>query len=136
MVGKRHGLMFATVTGRSIGITNARHRILASSVARANERLMDPIPVGITPHSLRRTFASILFAVGEPPPYVMAQLGHRSPNLTLAIYARVMDRRDGEPDRLRALVGGDLWHASGGPGVTRDPSIPAPRLRIPAKPAG
>jgi hypothetical protein len=28
------------------------------------------------------------------------------PNLTLAIYARQMDRRDGEPERLEALVEG------------------------------
>jgi hypothetical protein len=34
----------------------------------------------------------------------MAQMGHTSPNLTLAIYARQMDRRDGERDRLLALV--------------------------------
>jgi hypothetical protein len=31
----------------------------------------------------------------------MAQMGHTSPNLALAIYAREMDRRDGEPERLR-----------------------------------
>jgi hypothetical protein len=37
----------------------------------------------------------------------MAQMGHTTPNLTLAIYAKVMDRRDGEPERLRALVRGD-----------------------------
>jgi hypothetical protein len=37
----------------------------------------------------------------------MAQMGHTTANLTLAIYARQMDRRDGEPDRLRALVNGD-----------------------------
>jgi hypothetical protein len=36
----------------------------------------------------------------------MAQMGHTSPNLALAIYAREMDRRDGEPERLRALVEG------------------------------
>ncbi len=40
------------------------------------------------PHSLRRTFASLLFALGESLPYVMAQMGHTTPNLTLAIYAR------------------------------------------------
>jgi integrase len=55
---------------------------------------------------LRRTFASLLFAIGESPPYVMAQLGHTSANLTLTVYARQMDRRDGEPERLRALVAG------------------------------
>jgi hypothetical protein len=36
----------------------------------------------------------------------MAQMGHTTPNLTLAIYARQMNRRDGEPERLRALVEG------------------------------
>jgi integrase len=66
-------------------------------------------PEGLTPHSLRRTFASLLFAVGEAPPYVMRQMGHTSANLTLSIYARTMDRRDGEPERLRALVNGEEW---------------------------
>jgi hypothetical protein len=36
----------------------------------------------------------------------MAQMGHATPDLTLAIYARCMDRRDGEPHRLKALVEG------------------------------
>ena len=54
-----------------------------------------------------KTFASLLFAINEPPPYVMAQMGHTTANLTLAIYARQMDRRDGEPERLQALVNGD-----------------------------
>jgi hypothetical protein len=36
----------------------------------------------------------------------MAQMGHTTPNLTLTIYARQMDRRDGEPDRLKLLVDG------------------------------
>jgi hypothetical protein len=29
-----------------------------------------------------------------------------SPTLALAIYAQMMDRRDGEPERLKALVEG------------------------------
>ena len=70
------------------------------------EALAVGLPKGLTPHSLRRTFPSILFAVGESPPYVMAQMGDTTPALTLAIYARQMDRRDGEPERLRALVEG------------------------------
>jgi integrase len=67
---------------------------------------MEPLPGNLTPHSLRRTFASLLFALDETPPYVMEQMGHATPNLTLAIYARQMNRRDGEPQRLKALVGG------------------------------
>jgi len=57
-------------------------------------------------HDLRRTFTSILFAIGETPPYVMALGGTHPPNLTLAIYAREMSRRDGEPECLKALVEG------------------------------
>jgi integrase len=53
---------------------------------------------------LRRTFASLLFAIGEPPTYVMSQMGHTTAGFTLAMYAREMNRRDGEQARLRALV--------------------------------
>jgi len=103
-------LVFTTGRGTRQGATNVRRRVLANAVAIANARLAetaaDPLPARLTPHSLRRTFASLLFAIGETPPYVMAQLGHTTPGLTLAIYARQMDRRDGEPERLKALVEG------------------------------
>ena len=39
----------------------------------------------------------------------MAQMGHTMPNLTLSLYARAMQRRDGERERLRALVEGAEW---------------------------
>ena len=101
--------VFCTTTGRRLGATNIRRRILDEAVKHANAQLaadgFESLPDGLTPHSLRRTFASLLFAIGETPPYVMAQMGHTTPNLTLAIYARQMDRRDGEPQRLVALVG-------------------------------
>ena len=106
-----NALVFATSTGAGQGATNVRRRVLASAVALANEQLakdsIEPMPDGLTPHSLRRTFASVLFALGEPPPYVMEQMGHTTANLTLSIYARVMNRRDGEQERLQALVNGD-----------------------------
>jgi integrase len=105
-------LVFCTTTGRRLGATNIRRRILDKAIKHANAQLatdgFEPLPDGLTPHSLRRTFASLLFAIGETPPYVMAQMGHTTPNLTLSIYARQMDRRDGEPERLKSLVdGGD-----------------------------
>jgi integrase len=65
----------------------------------------EPLPP-LTPHSLRRTFASLLYALGRTPPQRMAQMGHTTPNLALAVYAAEMDRSDGEPERLRALVEG------------------------------
>ena len=102
------GLVFATTEGRPLSPSNVRRRVLAKAIERANAALAvatsEPLPAHLTPHSLRRTFASLLFALGETPPYVMAQMGHTSANLTLSIYARQMDRRDGEPERLRALV--------------------------------
>jgi hypothetical protein len=83
---------------------------MAPAVEKANEQLardeLDPLPTGLTPHSLRRTFASVLCAIGEPPQNVMAQLGHSTPAVTLRFYAREMSRRDGEPERLEALVQG------------------------------
>jgi len=101
-------LVFCTTTGQRLGATNIRRRVLDKAIKHANAQLVtdgcEPLPDGLTPHSLRRTFASLLFAIGETPPYVMAQMGHTTPNLTLAIYARQMDRRDGEPERLKALV--------------------------------
>lgn len=45
----------------------------------------------------------------------MGQIGHTTPNLTLAIYARQMNRRDGEPERLRALVNGIPFERAAGP---------------------
>lgn len=110
-------LVFATTTGAKHSPTNIRQRVLAKAVELANghlaERDAEALPEGLTPHSLRRTFASVLYALGEAPPFVMAQMGHTSPNLALAIYARQMDRRDGEPERLRALVEGADWASTG-----------------------
>lgn len=107
---KAVALVFGTAKGNRQGATNVRRRVLSKAVEQANKRLAEdstePLPEGLTPHSLRRTFASLLFAIGETPPYVMAQMGHTTPNLTLAIYARQMNRRDGEAERLKELVEG------------------------------
>jgi hypothetical protein len=51
----------------------------------------------------------------------MAQMGDTTPNLTPAIYARQMDRRDGEPERLKALVEGREWAPLGTSPVKRAP---------------
>jgi len=42
------------------------------------------------------------------PPYVMAQLEHTTGQRDLALYARQMDRRDGEQERLETLVTGGM----------------------------
>jgi integrase len=79
-------------------------------VKRANknlaERDLPPLPDKLTPHSLRRTFASVLYALGESPPVVMAEMGHTSPALALRVYAQAMRRGESEQAQLRALIDG------------------------------
>ncbi len=111
----RDDLVFATGSGGKESASNVRTRLLAPAVAAANARL-DEIgeergPERLTPHGLRHTFASLLFAVGDGeqpanPRFVMGQLGHADPTFTLRVYAKEMERRDGEPERLKALVAG------------------------------
>jgi integrase len=117
--GEPDALVFGSSNGRAQSPSNIRRRMLAKAVENANEKLekskVSPMP-SLTPHSLRRTFASLLFAIGEAPPYVMAQMGHTTAELTLSVYAREMARRDGEPERLRALVEGANWQRIGSSG--------------------
>jgi len=97
--------------------SNVRNRVLARSIERASETLVEhdraPLPEGLTPHSLRRTYISLLLALGADVPYVMAQVGHADPKVTLAIYAQVMFRGEGERERLRALLEGDFLGTNG-----------------------
>ena len=102
--------MYPTATGRRHGAENFRNRVLAGAVKRANEKLakqgLPPLPEGITPHSLRRTFASVLYALGEDPGVVMDELGHTDPGLALRIYRQSMRRGEDEKNALRVLVEG------------------------------
>jgi integrase len=45
-------------------------------------------PEKVTPHTLRRTFASLALAAGRDPRWVMTQLGHTDARLRLNVYAR------------------------------------------------
>jgi integrase len=109
--------VFATARGGRQHESNVRQRVLGKAIERANERLAEsrepPLPEGITPHSLRRTHASILYALGWSPAEVMAQLGHTHPGLALRIYAQAMRLDEAEKDRLRALVEGSDWAQMG-----------------------
>ena len=92
--------------------SNIRNRVLSQAVESANEQLVKrnaaPLP-HLTPHSLRRTFASVLYALGESPAVVMAEMGHTTPGLALRVYAQALRRDEQESTRLSALVeGGEL----------------------------
>jgi integrase len=108
--------VFTTAAGTPRDKDNARERVLRPVVRHADELLaaddLEPLP-RITPHKLRHTFASILFALGWQAPDVMAQLGHTDPAFTLRVYAHVMRRGGDERERLRALVEGANGHPMG-----------------------
>ena len=55
----------------------------------------------------------MLYVLGENTAVVMAEMGHTSPNLALAIYAQAMRRDEGEAERLRTLVDGLEWAVVG-----------------------
>lgn len=104
-------LVFPTATGGQRDKDSLRGRLLAATLARADEILKArgkvPLPKGVTPHKLRHTFASVLTACGEDAISVMRQLGHTDPAFTLRTYAHMMSREPGERARLKALVNGE-----------------------------
>ena len=75
---------------------NVEHR-LKVAIRAANKRLeelrIEPISDRVTPHSLRRTYASVRAACGDDPVYIAEQLGHTDMNLTFRIYQRAVKRR-------------------------------------------
>jgi integrase len=89
--------VFVTRTGRRQTVTNVDHRIKAA-IKAANRRLaelgIDPISERVTPHSLRRTYASLRAAVGDHPVYIAEQLGHEDPGFTFRVYQRAAKRRE------------------------------------------
>jgi integrase len=105
-------LAFPTRTGRQMSAENFRSRVLAPAIKRANENLakdgLPPLPEGLTPHSLRRTFCSLLYALGEDPGVVMDEMGHTDPELALRVYRQAMRRGDDEKAQLRAVVEGEV----------------------------
>jgi integrase len=102
--------VFATRSGAPLGADNFRNRVLRAAVKRADEHFasagLAPLPDKLTPHSLRRTFCSLLYALGETPPVVMQEMGHTDPALALRVYAQAMRRGEDETQALRALVEG------------------------------
>jgi integrase len=71
---------------------------LKAAIKTANARLaeldIEPISERVTPHSLRRAYASLRFALGDDPVYVAGQLGHTKPAFSMEVYASAVKRRD------------------------------------------
>jgi integrase len=121
---RQEAYVFPTSSGGKLSADNFRNRVLGraatvvdgeekagtGAIGRANKQLeaggQPPLPAKLTPHSLRRTFCSLLYALGEAPPVVMAEMGHTDPGLALRVYAQAMRRGEDEQKALRELVEG------------------------------
>jgi integrase len=82
---------------RRQAVTNVDHRI-KTAIKAANRTLtalgIEPTSERVTPHSLRRTYASLRAAAGDHPVYIAEQLGHTDPGFTFRVYQRACKRRD------------------------------------------
>jgi integrase len=116
--------VFCTSSGRALSHSNFGRRVLAPAVELANETLAEaglgPIPDKFTPHSLRRTFASLLVVRREDPATVMGQMGHATAAFTLEVYARAMDLTDADREAYERLWQGRNGHGSGKSGSEAD----------------
>jgi integrase len=105
---------FPTRNGTRQRPDNIRARILAPVLDRANKVLEAEgrLAIGhMTPHSLRRTFASILAVCDVPPRRAMYLMGHTDPSLTLAVYQQVLDVGKGSVEMLEGVLGCTLVEA-------------------------
>jgi integrase len=99
------------VLGRPASVVDGETKPGAGTIGQANKQLeedrLSPLPGKLTPHSLRRTFCSLLYALGEDPGTVMDEMGHTDPGLALRVYRQAMRRDEKEKAQLRALVEGE-----------------------------
>ena len=106
--------VFATRNGRRNTPNNVRKTVLNPAVERANELLeadgREPI-VHLTPHSLRRTFTSILAVCEISQRRAVALVGHRDYELTAKVYQQDIDLSDESIDALERVIGCSLYEA-------------------------
>jgi integrase len=97
MLAERGAIRAAAAAGRPLVQTITRPD------GRTYERRRRPLP-NVTPHTLRRTFASILAECGVAPRRAMYLLGHTDAKLTLSDRpARRCRRAPSRPRRRRAM---------------------------------
>jgi integrase len=106
-------LVFPTGAGTKRDRSNLLRDVLRPAVERANKKRakaeLPPITAGVTNHTLRRTFASLLYEACASPAYVMAQMGHTSADLAPEVYARKIERKRDTGQRMDALIRGADW---------------------------
>lgn len=105
-------------------------RRLKSAISKANVELekvgIAPISERVSPHSLRRTYASLRFACGDDPVYVAEQGGWADPAFPMKFYAKAVRRRERLSGAHREAFDAALDWAAMGSTAEADPSQSAP----------
>jgi integrase len=95
--GAGNAPLFVTRSGKRQTVQNVDRRI-KTAIRAANVRLdklgIEPISERVTPHSLRRTYASIRAAAGDNVVTIAEQGGWEDPTFALRVYAKAVKRRD------------------------------------------
>ena len=92
------GLLFTASGGGVLRNTNFRSRVFDPAFRKAGI-------VGLTPHDLRHTAASVAISAGANVKVVQRMLGHASAAMTLDVYAGLFsDDLDDVADRMDTLV--------------------------------
>jgi len=120
--------VFATRNPRPNTPDNARSTIIDAARERANalpgER--DEQPIGhLTPHSLRRTLASMLAELGGGPRRAMYLLGHTDAKFTMGVYKQVLDIGKDGIATLEAALGGFRCSVPSAPRCSRSSATPS-----------
>jgi integrase len=141
--------IFPTRTGGRLNPSNVRNRLLNGTPARGKrkptkgvvERVNEKraadgrmlLPTRVTPHTLRRTFASLCFFAGRDLRWVMGQVGHDDPRMTLGVYAQCMKRSQIDETLVWELMRFPDEAETGAPearfGPTNGPTRPSRRAR-------
>lgn len=133
--------LFQTRTGGRLDVSNVRNRLLNGLPARNSRRPVKGVlqrvnekraaegrmllPERVTPHTLRRTWAMLALIAGRDVRWVMAQMGHADPRLTLQVYAQVIQRQRVDHELVWQLMrfGDEVERWPGARRRTSDPTI-------------
>ena len=114
-------------------MTNVAHR-LKPAITAANLRLaeaqIEAIGERVSPHSLRRTYASLRAALRDDPVYIAEQLGHTDPAFTFRVYQKAAKRRERLSGEYRAALDAALDWAEIGRIEPPDAPLTAQRTAV------
>jgi hypothetical protein len=80
-------------------------RVVAGQAEQAIAKRDQAVIGHMTPHTLRRTFASVLAEVGVPPRRAMYLLGDTDPTLPMRVYQQVLDMGGAVVGQLKGVLG-------------------------------